>query len=444
MPENQNIEYKETWRDEYMRWISGFANAQGGSIFIGIDDKGNVKGIDNIQKLLEDIPNKVRDILGIIVDVNKYEKNNKAYLEIVVEPYPYPINYKGEYHVRSGSTKQELKGAALNKFLLQKQGKRWDGVPIPNVNISDLDQNAFEYFRQKSASTMRLAPADLNIDNHTLLEKLNLFENQYIKRAAILLFHSNPEKYISGAYIKIGYFESDIDLLFQDEVHGSVFSQIERAIDLLTTKYLRAEISYQGISRIERLSLPESVLREAVLNAVAHKDYSSSTPIQISVYKDKIIIYNEGQLPENWTIENLKIKHPSKPYNPDLANVLFRAGLIESWGRGTLKMISECKANMLPEPDFYYDFSGFIVEFNINRAALGNKIKESSPKSSPKSSPIILQAIRSNSNISIKELAEISKLSERAVKKVIEKLKEEGFIRRKGSSRSGYWELIRD
>jgi ATP-dependent DNA helicase RecG len=133
--ENQNIEYKETWRDEYIKWICGFANAFGGKIYIGIDDKGNISGINDAKKLLEEIPNKTKDLLGILVDVNLKTKSKKYYLEIVVESYPYPVIYKGQYHFRSGSTKQELKGAALDKFILQKQGKHWDTVPQPNLKM---------------------------------------------------------------------------------------------------------------------------------------------------------------------------------------------------------------------------------------------------------------------------------------------------------------------
>jgi len=118
MTENQNVEWKENWQDEYIKWICGFANAHGGKLTIGVNDEGVATGIPNVHKLLEDIPNKVRDILGIIVDVNLKIDKDIEYLEIVVEPYPYPVSYKGQYHYRSGSTKQELKGAALDKFLL--------------------------------------------------------------------------------------------------------------------------------------------------------------------------------------------------------------------------------------------------------------------------------------------------------------------------------------
>lgn len=363
MTESQNIEYKSNWRDEYLKWVCGFANANGGTIFIGKNDNGEIVGITEVKKLLEDIPNKIRDILGIIVDVNLLIENNKEYIEIIVESCPYPVNYKGQYHYRSGSTKQELKGASLDKFLLQKTGKRWDAVPVPNISVIDLKQKTFDFFRKKALKNQRIEEDVLTDSNELLIDNLQLNENGFLKRAAILLFHNNPEKYITGAYIKIGFFATDDDLKFQDEIHGNLFEQIEKTIDLLFTKYIKSEISYEGINRIEKYEYPKDAIREALLNAIAHKDYSGGTPIQISVYSDKIIFWNEGQLPENWTIENLKTKHPSKAYNPDIANALFRSGYIESWGRGTLKMIKECVALGLPQPIYFYDMSGFFVEF---------------------------------------------------------------------------------
>jgi ATP-dependent DNA helicase RecG len=109
--------------------------------------------------------------------------------------------------------------------------------------------------------------------------------------------------------------------------------------------------------------IPRAALREALLNAIAHKDYSQTSPIQISVYKDHLTIWNEGQLPDDWTTESLRKKHPSKPFNPDIANKLFRSGYIESWGRGTIKMINEClKGGILP-PDLNTEYSGFMVTF---------------------------------------------------------------------------------
>jgi ATP-dependent DNA helicase RecG len=409
MPESQNIEFKSSWRDEYLKWICGFANANGGSIFIGKDDGGNVIGLRDAKKLLEEIPNKVRDTLGILADVNLHTTAQGEFIEIIVEGYPYPVNYKGQYHYRSGSTKQELKGAALDKFLLQKKGKRWDGVPVPNIAVLDLKQETFEFFRKRAIKSKRIEEDILTDTNEHLIENLQLRENGFLKRAAILLFHAEPEKFVTGAYIKIGYFETDDDLKFQDEVHGNLFEQIEKTMDILFTKYIKAAISYEGINRIEKYEYPRDAVREALLNAIAHKDYTGGIPIQISVYSGKIIFWNEGQLPENWTIETLLTKHPSKAYNPDIANALFRSGYIESWGRGTLKMIRECELAGLPKPVYFYDMSGFFVEFkkdNYNEEYLsGLGLNERQVKA--------VMYVKENGKITNKEFQEINSISKR-------------------------------
>lgn len=135
MAEDQNIEYKKSWRDEYLKWICGFANAQGGKLYIGIDDDKRIVGVENSHRLLEDIPNKIATTMGIVCDVNLRKKDGKEYIEIIVEPSNVPIAYKGEYHTRSGATKQQLRGTALQLFILKKMGMSWDDIPHPSATI---------------------------------------------------------------------------------------------------------------------------------------------------------------------------------------------------------------------------------------------------------------------------------------------------------------------
>jgi ATP-dependent DNA helicase RecG len=142
-----------------------------------------------------------------------------------------------------------------------------------------------------------------------------------------------------------------------------LYEQVEKTIEILFTKYIKAIISYEGIHRIETYEYPKEAIREAILNALAHKDYSVGAPIQISVYNDKLMIWNYGQLPESWTIENLMKKHSSIPHNPDIANSFFRAGYIEAWGRGTIKIIEQCKEHQLPIPKFSNNGNDFWVIF---------------------------------------------------------------------------------
>lgn len=375
MKESQHTEWKESWRDEYLRWICGFANAEGGVLVIGRNDKGVAVGVNNAKRLLEELPNKVRDILGIMVAVNLVTEAGKELVEIRVEPYPSPISYKGEYHYRSGSTKQELKGAALQRFLMRKQGRHWDDAPVPGFDVDDCSQDAFQLFKTRAAESRRVSEEALQDGNESLLENLQLREGQYVKRAATLLFSDKPERYVSGAYIKIGFFVTDDDLRYQDEIHGNLFGQVERTLDIMFFKYLKAYISYEGLQRLETFLFPYPAVREALLNAVVHKDYSSGIPIQISVYDDKIVLWNSGQLPQDWTLEKLLGKHPSDPYNPLIAGAFFRAGYIESWGRGIEKINRECREHGIDPPLYDPSMSGLMLTFRANPqhliAALG-------------------------------------------------------------------------
>lgn len=409
MPESQNIEYKTIWKDEYLKWICGFANAQGGTIFIGKDDNGNVVGVNSAKKLLEDLPNKITTILGIVAEVNLHETEQGDYIEIVVEPQPNPVSCKGEYHYRSGSTKQELKGAALDKFLLGKQGKHWDGVPVPHVTVTDLKQETFDFFRKKGVKSNRISEDVLTDSNELLLNNLKLTDGDYLKRAAVLLFHPDPEKFVTNAYVKIGFFESDSDLRFQDEVHGNLFEQVEKTMELLFTKYIKAMISYDDIYRIETFEYPKEAIREALLNAIAHKDYTGATPIQISVYKDKIMIWNYGELPENWTIDTLQKKHSSIPHNPDISNAFFRIGYIEAWGRGIRKMNEQCAAAGLPQPLYYYESSGFWVVF---RKDLFNEEDLQAKGLNPRQIKAVMY-VKEKGKITNKEYQEINQVSKR-------------------------------
>lgn len=446
--ESQNMEFKEAWRDEYQKWICGFANAQGGTLYIGLCDNGEVQGVQEAKKLMEDIPNKVRDMMGILVEVNLKEKDEKQYIEIVTEAYPYPVSFRGKYYQRRGATNQELKGAALDRFMLRKQGKTWDSVPVPYLKADDLDNATFDLFRKYAKRSGRMEEADLTDDNYGLLEKLRLYEGSYLKRAAALLFHSDPEKYVTGAFVKVGFFREGMDLVYQDEVHGNLFQQIVKLMDLLCTKYMKAIITYEGIQRIETLPMPREALREALLNACINKDYAEPSPIQIRVYENKLEIINGGVLPEGWTVETLLSSHRSMPYNPDIANTFFRAGEIEAWGRGIERIITACKNDGFSTPEFRYDASGIWTTFNFEypeRATTRNNDPETTQKrprnDQQKQEHVILELIKENPYIQRKELVRYLGIHESSVKRRLDSLQEKGIIKHVGPNKGGYWEI---
>ena len=350
MPESQNIEWKESWRDEYLKWICGFANAKGGKIIIGNNDIGEIVGVAKVKKLMEDIPNKIQTQLGIICDIDLKNEDGKDYIEIDVKPYDVLISYQGKYHYRSGSTKQELKGNALNNLILKKAGKTWDDVVEPRANFEDIDLSAIEAFK-KGATTSKRLPFIAGEENlEQILDNLLLTEDGNLKRSAILLFGKNPCRFFINAFVKIGRFgQTDDDLRFQEVIEGNVFQLADKTLDILDRKFFVSPISYKGLQRVESWEYPYEAIREVILNAIVHRDYMGA-PIQISVYDDKLVVWNEGSLPEDLTFEDLKKKHSSRLYNPILASAFFKGGLIEAWGRGTIKIINECRKAGLPEP----------------------------------------------------------------------------------------------
>ncbi len=444
--EHQHTEWKESWRDEYLRWICGFANAEGGVLVIGRNDRGEVVGVRDAHRLLEELPNKVRDLLGIMVDVNLRAEAGREYLDVAVPAYPNPISYRGEYFYRSGSTNQALRGAALDRFFLRRQGRHWDGVPVPGAGVGDLDAGALAWFRRQALKSQRLSSEVLDEPDTSLLDKLHLRENAYLKRAALLLFHPDPERFVTGAFVKIGYFDSNVDLRYQDEVHGDLFSQVTRTIEILKAKYLKAWISYEGLQRVETWPVPEPALREAILNAVVHKDYASAIPTQISVYPDRLMIWNPGQLPPQWTVESLLGKHASQPFNPDVANTFFRAGLIEAWGRDIERIVQACRQAELPDPELRLEPTGLWTVFHYAERGKGSGEERGSATQETTRETTqerILALLRHQPSLTRRELADRTGISPDGVKYHLDKLRSAGAVRRVGSTKAGHWEVLR-
>jgi len=448
MPECQTIEWKSKWKDEYLEWICGYANAQGGKLYIGCDDNGNVIGLPNARKLLEDIPNKIRDVMGIIVGVNLLEQEGKEYIEIDVPSYPIGISCKGVYYFRSGSTRQVLSGPALEAFLLRKRGVTWDNLPLPAFSMIDVDDVVISKFKSLAAKKGRIETSLLEEPKEVLLDKLRLKNGDYLTNAAMLLFSKDPEKYQTGAYIKIGYFENDAELLYQDEIHGSILEQVNKALDVIYLKYMRAKIRYEGIQRIERYFAPEDALREALLNAICHKQYQSGIPIQVSVYEDRLYVANIGSLPENWTLESLMHKHASRPYNPNIANVFYLAGFIESWGRGVEKICSALRTNDLPLPEYTIHPGDIMIKFTAPENWVIQSNKQFSDNFSDNFSDKLtdkeretLELLMKDPGYTTSELAEKLHVSRVSITKYLKTLKEKGLVERVGSDRSGYWKI---
>ena len=433
--ETQNIEYKPSWRDEYLKVIVAFANKDGGELIIGVDDNGHPIGVNKSKKLLEDIPNKIRNILGIIPSVKIEKVGEKDIIHIFINPSSVSISHNGKYYIRSGTNSFELKGEELTNFLIEKSGKTWDEFVEAKAGFKDINLKTIDEFKKYAEDRIPSIVAEK--DCQTILEKLNLQEDKKLKKAAILLFGKNPQQFYPAAYLKIGKFLTKTEIRSSDIVEGNLFEQITNALEILKTKYLISKIKFEGIHRREILEYPYEALREAIINALIHRNYLGTSSIQIRVYNDRLVIMNEGKLPPEVPIEKLKTEHLSKPRNTLLADVFYKAGFIESWGRGTIKIMEKCQEQGLPEPDFEEDHGVFVVKFYQNKWNEENLKKLGINERQIKA----VIYVKEKGKITNKEYRELTGLSDEGARLDLIELSKRNLIRPIGKGRSAHYIL---
>lgn len=397
-------------------------------------------GVKEPLKMLADIPGQMRDILGITPEVSSKKRDGKTIIEIKVDYSAAPISYHGRFYTRSGSTISELKGHELSEFLMTKSGKSWDGFFEEGATLKDIDMPTIRTFKRLAVKRIPFIQGEKNMA--VVLRKLNLIENGRLRRAAILLFGKDPKRFYITAYIKIGKFINDTDIISTDNVEGNLFQQIEKAMDILRIKYLVSNISYEGIYRKDTLEYPEEALREALINAVIHRSYIGAHT-QLKIYPDTLNLWNDGGLPASIRIEDLKKLHTSKPRNEFLADVFFKAGMIEAWGRGTTKIVDACKKAGLPEPEFREEFGGLSVTFfkpKVEEMPEKTRV-ETGVKTRVETRVKILSLLRKNPAMSASELAKTTGLTIKGIEWHLTRLRTAGLIRHVGARKGGYWKV---
>jgi ATP-dependent DNA helicase RecG len=434
--ESQTLEYKQSWRNDCLKAVSAFANSDGGVLIVGLDDKGKSSRLKNFKKLLEDIPNTIKNKLGIIPSIKPNKKNKKDIIKITVAPCSVPISYNGKYYIRSGSTVQELQGKELADFLMKKSGSTWDDIVEERAGFNEINNDSIEKFKKYAVD--RIPSIIKEADNNRLFQKLNLIDDGDLKRAAVLLFGNDPQKFYRQSEVRIGKFLSDTEIRTTDIVKGNLFAQLEIALEILRTKYLVSNIKYEGIHRRDILEYPYEALREAIINALIHRDYSGNSQIQIRVYPDKLIIMNEGKLPPEIPVEKLKTNHLSIPRNTLLAKIFYYAGFIESWGHGTIKIVENCIKQGLPEPDFMEENGVMTVTFYKDKWTEENLKKRGLNDRQIKA----VKHIKENKIITLSSYkALIKNISEKTLYRDLQDLVDKNILKEIGEKRGRKYEL---
>lgn len=437
MVESQNIEFKSSWRDEYLKWICGFANTNGGRLYIGVNDEGKVTGIKDHNKLLVELPNKFRDILGVYAELNLKCESSRNFLEIRVPRYDVPISIRGKYFIRAGSTLQELKGPALNEFILKRTGKTWDDIPEQRASINDIAETSIEQFLRDARRVKRINVEE-TINTQELLEKLRLLEGGYLKKAALIMFGKDPGKFYPNLSIKIGKFgETDADLKFHEVVEGNLIQIIHLIGEILNSKFFVHPIDFMGMQRVERDEYPVAAIREMILNALIHRNFMGAST-QIRLYDHSFSVWNDGGLPDGITEEDLKRVHRSKPRNPLIADTCFKAGYIDSWGRGTIRIIEACKQAGLADPVLKEEQGGFLSSIFKDRFTLEQLRKIGLDERQIKA----VEYVKKNGSITNSEYKKLCNVSGRTALRHLGELSTKSVLQKKGKKKGTYYEMI--
>ena len=444
--ESQNIEYKTIWKDEYLKWICGFANAQGGTIYIGINDSGKVVGIDNAKYLLENLPNKSIQSTGVVPSIELLNADGKEYLAIHVKQSLQPVTCNGKYYIRSGSTLQELGGTALTDFLMRQTNITWDMHIEPNATFDDIDTEAVNYFVNFAIDSKRLDESTKHESVDNILRKLKLVNKQgQLTFAALMLFGKDIENYSLSASFRIGRFgATQADLIFDDNIVCPLIKMPELIMQILRSRYLISPVKYEGMHRVEPLEIPEDALREMICNSIVHKDYRG-TFIQMRVWDDHIDLWNSGAFPPEITSENLMTTHESHPRNELIAKVFYLAGFIENWGRGYEKIKSAFAKENLQVPTFEQVRGGVLATIqrerfaNLNNQFVGDNVGDVSVMELTERQRKIVNLIKSNPYISASQMSEMLSVIKRTIERELAVMKKNGIISREGNAKTGRW-----
>ncbi len=465
MGEKHIIEYKRKWDDEWLQWICGFANADGGTIYIGITDEETVWGLQNSKKLMEDISNKIASKLGIYPDVRLLERDGKEIIEIEVRPSQDAVTLDGILYKRVGATNQIVKGSALKDFYFQKLGATWDARIVSGATIDAIDPEAISYFLRNGIERGRLPKESINDSPEKVLHNLKVMTpDGQLTMAALLLFGKDPQQYCLNARIKIGRFgNSQAALMSQDLIDGDLIRMADRVMEALSTRYLIHPIHYKRMRREEPLEIPENGLREILYNAIIHKDYTGPDS-QMRIFDDRITFWNEGSLPKGITPESLFKPHDSQPRNRLIANAFYMAGFIEAWGRGFELITDAFTKEGLEVPTLEEEFGGVrvIIKREIFYAIqhggridpeTGRLIKKDdrdNDRENDREKPVVLtqrqhlllSIMRENDRVTTEELKERLHVSVATVNREITTLKKAQVLVREGGDFGGRWIVL--
>jgi len=429
--ETQSREDKQSlneWR-QVVESMAAFATTKGGIVRIGIGPKGENVGVQLGKGTLEDLSNKIKQN----TDPPQYPSitvegpEELAVIMIRVEESPIkPVWAFGRPLKRVGRTNQHLSREEAQRLVETTTGRTWDALPSESFYLKEVSKEYIRDFQK------RLGQAQVPVQ--TLLKTLSLITNNGKPcNGAVLLFGRNPQQFFPEAQVKCARFAGPTSVQFLDEmtIEGNLLNQLEDALKFVA-RNIRREIRITGRPERETIpEYPEAATREAITNAICHRDYSVVGTIQVRIYDDRLEVWNPGTLPPSLTIESLYREHPSLPRNPKIAMAFYRARLIEHWGTGTLRIAEACD-RLGTKLEFLSEIGFFMVRLVKPEKKVSPPVEQKLNERQRKG----LEYAKKNGKITSGEYKRLCNISQRQAFDDLQSLVEMGLLIRIGSGRN--------
>lgn len=423
--EGLTVEFKESYSSKITHDIVAFSNSKGGRLFIGVDDYGNIKGESYDNSRRAEIVDLARNCDPSIEIETEYI--NSMIVVHVQEGNTKPYSCSDGYFKRIGAVTQKLKQDEIRKMFQESAGLSYEELPCRNFKTDNISLSKLNDFL--SEAEIELKAEENNIRD--LLNSLNLISDRKIFNAGALLFADQIEKFIIHAQMSLICFkgENKVEIFNRRDIRDDLLTQFNEAVFFLE-KHLSKGSKIEGVNRKEEYEIPLEVLREAVANAIVHRDYSiTGTSITVEIYSDRVEITNPGGLPPGLDRKNFgKI---SVRRNERIADLFYRMKKVEKIGSGIQRIRSIMKQMELEPPEFEIN-SSFQVTFY--RPVYKIRLNHTERK--------IIRLMKENNSISKKELAESLDISITAIDKNIAKLKKKKVLTREGPAKGGYWRVL--
>jgi ATP-dependent DNA helicase RecG len=441
--ESETLEKKSSfaaWK-EIIISLSAFANRKGGKVIVGMDDQGSPTGLSIGKDTLEEMANKIKmhtdPILYPSINVKTFGPGEIVELEIP-ESDNKPVFAFEKAYVRVGKANQKLSATEIRDLI-----KRYT---LPDFDQRTLSQD-FKTLDLDVAAIRRMNKTVFHfgkIPERRILEKLTVFRKGKLTNAGYLCF-TRENDLIPSAVIKGARFKGKTMVHFLDmkDFKGNLIAAVNEVLEFIQRHISMGVGIGDKAARDEKWDYPLGALREAVVNAIVHRDYTDPGNIQIRIFDDRLEIWSPGLLPKELNIRSLLVENRSIPRNRGLAKIFHDIGFIEGWGTGFQRMVEGCAMNGNPKPELKEMTSAFVVKFTRRPASEGinggtsEGISKGINGGANEGISLLFEFISINPGRRVVEIAAALNIPSKTIERWIKKLREEGKIFFTGSRKTG-------